>query len=253
MPIWKQRLLSRLMKPAGDDGGDGGGGGGGGIAPEVQALIDKAVSEATAGLKNNNAALLTEKKAAQDRLKLFGDADPETVNAILKRFTDDEEAGLIKAGKIDEVLNKRTERMQGDFTKQLKAREDQIAALNSKAQRLAAGKVSGALTTAASKAGALPEAMEDIVLRGQGQGWTVNDDGDVVALRDGEVVLGKDGKTPLSPSEWAETLRETAPHLWPKAQGTGAPGSGSGGRGGVDLSNLSPQERMTYARTQGKP
>ena len=25
--------------------------------------------------------------------------------------------------------------------------------------------------------------------------------------------------------EWAESLRETAPHLWPKAQGSNAPGS----------------------------
>jgi hypothetical protein len=256
MPIWKQRLFARLMAPAGDDGGgDGGGGGGGagGVAPEVQALIDDAVSKATAGLKTNNAALLAEKKAAQTRLQQFGDADPETVSAILKRFSDDEEAGLIKAGKIDEVLSKRTERMKTDYDKQLKAREDQIGQLTAKAQRLAAGKVSGALTAAASKAGALSEAMEDIVLRGQGQGWTVNEDGDVVAVRDGEVVLGKDGKTPLTPIEWAETLRESAPHLWPKAQGSGAHGSGTRHAPGADLSNLSPQARMTLAREQRKP
>jgi DNA-directed RNA polymerase subunit F len=234
------------------EGGAGGGGQPQQIAPEVQELINKAVADATAGLKAKTAELLNEKRAVQERLKQFGDADPETVNALVQRFSNEEEAGLIKAGKIDEVLNKRTERMKGDYDKKLSEREQEIAKLNAKAQRLAAGKVSGALTAAASKAGALPEAMEDIVLRGQTSGWSVDEDGNVVAQRDGEVVLGKDGKTPLTPSEWAETLRETAPHLWPKAQGSGAPGSGSGARrGAADLSNLPPEARMNAAR-EGK-
>ncbi len=249
MPIRKQFLFARLMQQA--EPGNGGGGGGQ-LAPEVQEMINKAVSEATAGLKAKNDQLLNEKKGIQERLQRFGDADPDVVSSLIKRFADGEEAELIKAGKIDEVLTKRTERMQADHAKQLKAASDQVATLTAKAQRLAAGKVSGALTAAASKAGALPEAMEDIVLRGQGQGWTVNDDGDVVALKDGEVILGKDGKTPLTPAEWAESLRETAPHLWPRAQGSNAPGSGNPRMGGQDLSKLSPVERMTRARQAGK-
>lgn len=253
MPLWKQRLFARLQAPEpGDDGNGGGGEKKTEITPEVQALIDAAVGQATVGLKSKNAELLGKMKEAQTNLQRFDGIDPDAVSAMLKRFADDEEAGLIKAGKMDEVLNKRTERMKGDYDKQLKSRDDQIAALNAKAQKLAAGKVSGALTAAASKAGALAEAMEDIVLRGQGQGWSVNDDGDVVALKDGEVVLGKDGKTPLTPAEWAESLRETAPHLWPKAQGSNAPGSGQGTRGQQDLSKLSPQQRMNLAREAGK-
>lgn len=232
MTLLKKALFSRLMSQQQGEGGEGGGGGNAtppAIAPEVQAQIEAAVAAATTGLANKNRELLGSLKAAKENLSQFDGIDPTAVRNILSKFASDEEAALIAKGDIDTVLTKRTERMQGDFAKQLKGREDTIAQLNAKAAKLAAGKVSGALTAAASKAGALPEAMEDIVLRGQGQGWAVNDDGDVVALRDGEVVLGKDGKTPLSPMEWADSLREAAPHLWPKAQGSGAPGSHGGG------------------------
>ena len=56
MPIWKQRLLSRLHRPADDDTGAGGGGGGGG--DDTATAIKKAVDEAVAGLKAKNTELL---------------------------------------------------------------------------------------------------------------------------------------------------------------------------------------------------
>lgn len=231
MTLLKKALFSRLMNQQAGEGGEGGGGGAPAITPEVQAIIDAKISEAVTGLKSKNSELLGKLKDASTNLQRFDGIDPEAVRNILSKFASDEEASLIAKGDIDTVLTKRTERMQGEFAKQLKGREDTIAQLNAKAAKLAAGKVSGALTQAASKAGALAEAMEDIVLRGHGQGWTINDDGDVVALRDGELVLGKDGKTPLSPQEWAESLRESAAHLWPRATGAGATGNERGGNG----------------------
>ena len=221
-----------------------GGGGGDVISPEMQAIIDAKINEAVTGLKSKNSELLGKLKDATTNLQRFDGIDPDAVRGILKRFTDDEESALIAKGEIDTVLNKRTERMKSDFDRQIQGREEMIAQLNAKAAKLAAGKVSGALTQAASKLGALPEAMEDIVLRGQGQGWTINDDGDVVAIRDGEVLLGKDGKTPLTPQEWAETLRDTAPHLWPKAQGAGATGATGG------ISRPAPKGNLGGTKTE---
>ena len=264
MPLWKQRLLSRLYRaPAGEGGDDAGSGGKGDngdtgdnggngtkVDPATQALIDAAVSQAVGGLKSKNTELLGKLSSTKNVLQRFEGIDPEAVSAILKRFGDEEDANLIKAGKIDEVLNKRTDRLKQDHTKELQKREDVIKQLSTRADRLVAGTVRGALVGAASKTGALPEAMEDIVLRGQGQGWTVDDEGNVVAMRDGETVIGKDGKTPLSMSEWLDGLRESAPHLWPKAQGSGASGSGSGKGSKVDLSGLSPVQRLTAMREQ---
>ena len=236
MNLLKQARFQRLMNQQQGEGGEGGGGNA--ITPEVQAQIDAAVNAATTGLNNKNRELLGSLKASKESLSAFDGIDATAMKAMMKQFADSEEAGLLAAGKLDEVVGKRVGLMRQDFDKQLKAASDTNAQLVGKAAKLAAGKVSGALTQAASKAGALPEAMEDIVLRGQGQGWTINDDGDVVAMRDGEIVLGKDGKTPLSPIEWAETLRETAAHLWPKAQGTGAPGGTGGGNRQTPKGNL---------------
>lgn len=199
------------------------------ITPEVQAIIDAKIGEAVTGLKAKNGELIGKLKDATTNLQRFDGIDPDAVKTILSRFASDEEAGLLKAGKIDEVLTKRTERMQGDHAKAIKTESELRAKAEAKASKLAARTLSGAIKDAAIKAGALPEAMEDIVLRG-GSLWRLNDDGDPVAMAGDEVVLGKDGKTPLTPGEWADSLRETAPHLWPKAQGSNAPGSNGSSR-----------------------
>ncbi len=194
------------------------------ITPEVQALIDSRVGEAVTGLKTKNSELLGKLKAAGDDLKRFDGIDPVAVRTILSKFASDEEAALLAKGEIDKVLNNRTERMQGEHAKAIKAEQDKWAKSEAKASKLAARTLAGAIVEAAVKAGVRKGATEDVVLRGQSL-WRLNDDGDPVAMNGEEVVLGKDGKTPLSPMEWAESLRETASHLFESAQGSGALGS----------------------------
>jgi phage protein len=101
---------------------DAGNDGGGSDKTYTQAEVDELV----AGLKNKNGELLGSQKQLkadlanmQEQLKRFDGIDPEAVHNILKRFSDDEEAKLIAEGKIDEVLNRRTERMQGAHQKQV--------------------------------------------------------------------------------------------------------------------------------------
>lgn len=207
--------------------GEGSGGGEGGITPEVQKIIDEQIAAATevavAGLKAKNSELLGKMKDFQTR---FDGIDPDVHRKFMAKFDSEEEAALMAKGDVDGIVNRRTERMQAENVKTLKERDAQLAKAEAKATKLAAGKLAGSLRDAALKAGALPEALEDIVLRA-GAVWRLNDDGDPVAMNGDEIVLGKDGKTPLAPIEWAETLRETAPHLWPKAQGSNARGSGN--------------------------
>jgi len=206
-----------------DDGNKGGKKGEVTITPEIQKLIEDQVK----GLKDKNNELLGSLRDAKDSLKRFDGIDPDAVNAMLKRFADDEEAGLIKEGKIDEVLNRRTDRMKADHQKQLEALNGEVSKAAQAKARLAERAVKAEVIAAANKAGALPEAMDDIFLRAKGV-FTVNEDGEVVAMNGDEVIMGKDGKTPLSPLEWAESLRESATHLWPKGTGTGAPGTKTG-------------------------
>jgi hypothetical protein len=241
MPIWKQSLLRRYHQSPADDGT------GGGVGDDQAAAIKAAVDAAVAGLKAKNSELLGSLKERTDKLKEFDGIDPTAVRAILTKFASEEEAALLAKGEIDTVLTKRTERMQAEHAKTIKAEQDRATRAEGKASKLAARTLAGAVRDAAIKAGAYPEAMEDIVLRA-GSLWRLNDEGEPVAMNGEEVILSKDGKTPLTTQEWAESLRETAPHLWPKAQGSNAPGSGSGARSGKTMTEaafqaLPPKQR----------
>jgi len=98
------------------EGGDGGGGGGATITPEVQAQIDAAVatavSAATSGLDAKNKELLGKLKLKDGELEKFKGIDPEKTRQLLAKFENDEEAQLIAAGKMDEVVNRRIEKQK---------------------------------------------------------------------------------------------------------------------------------------------
>ncbi|WP_374447410.1 hypothetical protein [Providencia sp.] len=231
-------------------GGENQGGGAGGapeITPEIQTIIDQQVS----GLKAKNAELLGKIKEQGDNLKRFDGIDPDTVKGMLKRFENDEEAKLIADGKIDEVINKRTERMRGDTDKQLKEANAKVEKAEAFANKFRARVLGDEIRSAAGKAGALSSAQEDLILRAKGI-FQINDEGQAVAVdEDGNPIMGKDGRTPLSPVEWVESLKENAPHLFPAASGTDA---GKHKQGGAHLkrSQMSASEKAEYIRRHGR-
>ena len=170
---------------------------------------------------------------------------------MLKRFENDEEAKLIADGKIDEVLNKRTERLRGDFDKKLKEANSKAEKAEAFANKFRARVLGDEIRSAAGKAGALTSAQEDLILRAKGI-FQINDEGQAVAVdEDGNPIMGKDGRTPLSPIEWIESLKESAPHLFPAASGTGA---GKHKQGGAHFkrSQMSASDKADYIRRYGR-
>ncbi|POA52124.1 MULTISPECIES: hypothetical protein [unclassified Pseudomonas] len=221
------------------------------LGGEVQKYLDGEVT----GLKSKNQELIGSNKTIKtelDKLKgQFDGLDIDAVRGLLTKAGQDEETKLLTEGKVDEVFNRRTERLRGDYDKQLKT----VTARAEKAEAFAAkfqGKVLGdSVRGAALKAGALPEATDDIILRAKGV-FTLNEEGEAVAVDEsGEIILGKDGKTPLTPLEWAESLRESAPHLWPRASGTQAPGGGSG-QAAFKRSEMTAEQKRDYQRKHGQ-
>jgi len=137
-------------------------------------------------LKSKNNELLGKLKETSGKLTQFETQfegiDIDAVKGLLSRAGQDEETKLLTEGKVDEVFNRRTERLRGDYDKQLKT----ISERAEKAESFAAkfqGKVLGdSVRGAALKAGALPEATDDIILRAKGV-FTLNEDGDGTAGR----------------------------------------------------------------------
>ncbi len=229
--MFKNRINSarRLYRDQAGDGGDPGSGGQPTITPEMQAIIDKATDAAVAGLKAKNGELHGKLKEQAESLKRYDGIDPDAVRNILQKFASDEEAALIAKGDIDTVLTKRTERMKGEYDKQLKAAQDVASAADARAQRFTDLVLENAIRAAATSAGLHTHAVDDAVFRAKTM-FSLSGDGEAVALGDdGKPLLGKDARAPLTVTEWLEGMKDKAPHWWPAGSGGGAGNGGGGG------------------------
>ena len=253
MPLWKQRLFARLQAPEGDGGG-GGGSAPPQITPEVQKIIDAAVESAVTGLKAKNGELIGDTKKLKEQLQQCEGIDPVKVKAILSRFANDEEAKLIAEGKIDEVLQKRTERLRADLEGKLTKAQQDAEAASKRALAFQGRVLDDAIRAAAAKAGLHQHAIDDALFRARSM-FSLDESGQAVQLgEDGKPVLGKDGKSPFTPLEWLEGMKEKAPHWYPAtASGGGAGGGGGGGSGGAvkKAQEMTAQEKASFIGTNG--
>jgi hypothetical protein len=216
--MWLRHQGSRKYREGEPGSGDG--------AAATAAQIQAAVDAATAGLKATNAALKAEKQALADKAKAFEGLDVEELKTFHAQFKDSEDLKLIKDGKIDEVLNRRNEKFMANVEKERKAAADALAAKDAKLNKFSQRVLDDSIRAAASRAGVHKHAIDDALLAAR-MDFTLDDDGNPVQMRDGEVVYGKDGKTPFSPDEWMAQRTETKPHWFP----SGNSGSEAGGEG----------------------
>lgn len=185
-------------------------------------------------LQSERDAAKTAQRELQRLQKQFEGIDPEIVKKVFAQLDQDEEAKLIAEGKVNEVIQKRTEKMREEHARLLNAETTRANNAEAYANKFKQSVVQGQIVQAAVELEALPEATADIAFLAQSK-FVLDEEGKAVAVDEsGEVVIGKDGKTPLSPKEWVESLREQKPYFWPKANGTGAPGS-TNTKGQVDI------------------
>ncbi|XZV00557.1 hypothetical protein ACT4YK_12515 [Acinetobacter baumannii] len=217
--------------------------------PEIKAAIQAAVDEAVKGLKDKNAELIKDKKELKDELgslksKVDG-LDLDAIKVLLDKSNQDEESKLIAEGKIEEVIQKRTEKMREEHEKVLKAEKERADKAETYANKFRQSVIQGQIVQAAVEMGALSEATADIAFLAQSQ-FSLDENGKAVAIdANGEVVIGKDGSNPVTPKEWVEGLRENKPYFWPKANGSGSPGSGTSTK---KWSDYTEAERAALAR-----
>ncbi|MBD0648223.1 hypothetical protein [Acinetobacter baumannii] len=200
------------------------------------------------GLKT---ALQSERDAAknaklelQKLQKQFEGIDPEIVKKVFAQIDQDEEAKLIAEGKVNEVIQKRTEKMREEHEKLLKAEKERADKAEAYAQKFKQSVIQSQIVQAAIELEALPEATPDIAFLAQSK-FALDENGKAVAVdENGEVVIGKDGQTPMTPKEWVESLREQKPYYWPKPNGMGAHGSNNS-KGQPDILKADGSVNMT--------
>ena len=201
------------------------------VKSETTKLIQTEVEKATSGLKASQQKLLDEKKKLQDKYKDI--TDPEEALRAIQLISGNEEVRLLAEGKFDEVVQRRLSTATAQFEEQLtelktKHENSEMSAVKYKSMYNDLV-TDNSLRQAATKAGVLPAAMEDILNKGR-QLFSVAEDERTVESRDAKGNLRKtDDEKILTPENWIEGLKRTSPHYWPasrSAEFTPGPGGG---------------------------
>lgn len=187
----------------------------------LSAKHQEAVDKEVGGLKSKRDELLANERKLKDSLKQYEGIDPERARKLEKQISQSEEARLIADGKLDEVINQRTERMKTEYDRKLQEAQQSADQSRSFADKFRGRVLSDEMRSAMAKVKGLESAATDATLRAE-RVFEVNDEGDVVPREDAG--YDSDGK-PLTPETWLESMRDEAPHWFPTPKGSGAPGS----------------------------
>lgn len=181
--------------------------------------------------RGNNIKMRKQIEDLQKVADAYKDVDPKKYKEMQKQIQALEDKKLIDEGEIDKLVEQRTERMRSDFEGKRKADEKARKEAEEKA-----GKLESQLSTvlidkevqsAVSSVGAVKKgAMQDVLSRARTV-WKLQD-GQPVPMEGDTVRYGKDGKSPMTMGEWAESLLEDAPYLFEGNKGGGAKGGGEG-------------------------
>lgn len=202
---------------------------------ELTTAFETRLGEETQGMRAKMDELLNEKKTLAEKFKDI--TDPQAALEALKFINDNADAQLIKDGRVDELIQKKTTALRqeheatvNELTKQVK----ELSEGKGKYKGLFQTKViEDALRDAAIKAGVRMEAVPDVLMRGRGV-FSLGSNYEVEA-RDGKGNLKKTSDDMvLTPVLWINSLKTEAPHYWPGSEGAGASGGGAGGGGDIE-------------------
>ena len=210
------------------------------IEAAVKESVDAAVAEATKGLVTNRDAIKEEKTALQKKydtdMAQWKGFDPEKVKGLMDRMANDEETKLIAEGKIDEVIDRRVTALKMDYEAKLIASNEKVTELDgtlkTKDSKIKSLVIDGFVREAATNLNVVPGAIPDAITRANGRFDLDENLKPVARDESGNLLMGKNGKDPLSPSEWLEGMRENAPHWFPAPKGGGSQGGQGGGNDG---------------------
>ena len=188
--------------------------------------------------RTNNISL-TEKLKAFDGKKVLTQDEVDEFARLHEQEQSIKDKKLIDAGKLDELLANRTEKMRADFEAQIESLNKSLTAAKEIAGlhegRLSTVLVESEVGRSLSASGNRPiqGALADIFSRA-GSVWKVNDKGKLVALgADGQQVYGTEAN-PLTIDEWLVQTVKDAPYLFEASKGAGGEGSKGTGQKGSD-------------------
>jgi hypothetical protein len=215
-------------------------------------ILDLEGIEDHPGAKSLKNALEMERKERlkrQDRIdeltkeaEKFKDLDPDRAREALAKVLELGDKELMDAGKIDELVDQRTERMRADSESQRTtleaARDTATTERDTARERLAKEVIDNRIMVAATEAGVRKGAMPDVLSRAR-MTWRLDDAGEPAAFKDDNRIFGSDGSKPMTMTEWVSGLSSDAEHLFEPNKGGGAQG-GTADKDGISI--ISPSQ-----------
>ncbi len=181
--------------------------------------------------RDNNRKLARQVKELKADMSKFEGVDPDKwdeAKKALEKVQNMKDQKLIDAGKLDEVVNARTETMRKDSDAKVKAAQEARDAATKEASNLRTELGTLTIDTGASenvaKVGAVRKgAMPDILARAH-KTFKINDEGKMEPRTpDGDILYDENGD-PLSMDKWAKNLIQDAPFLFEGAKGSESKG-----------------------------
>lgn len=194
---------------------------------------------APAGLVSALEKLKRERSELRERLRRYGDLDPEAAREALTRLAEAEQAR--QQGQDPALV-----RVQREYQQQLTQIREQLTALERERdetrRQLERREIEAAFDAAAQRHRVRPAYLDDVRLRAQ---HAAIRDGRVVLLgADGEPLLSRRTGEPLTPDEWLAEIAPQKPDWFEQASGGGA--RGGAGRGATET--ISRDDRAGFMR-----
>ena len=220
--------------------------------PDLQNELTDYVNKEKKGVADKNAEVILKLKDATQKISEFEKTlnelgDIEGLKKIKTMFEQSEEMKLIAEGKHDEAFAKRTEKRDAEHNRQLEEITAKLEQAERRSKEREASVLESKIMNAALQVPSLNQTYIKDVLREARDKFSLSDDNEAVVMQDGQIVLGKDGKTPYSPIEWLNDKDEMG--RFHKAEG----GAGAHGNSNAkaekntvtraEFQSLSPQQQ----------
>ena len=192
-----------------------------GMKVDFQNSLQAEVQKAIEPIKANHDKLLDEKKKLQQKFE--GITDPQEALAALKMIKENEDFQLMKDGKLDEVIAKRTSALMSDHEAkvgELTAKLTNHEMTATKYQSLYKDTVRDLeIRRAAIAAGIVSEGAIGDVLRQGRELFSIAEDEKSVESRDKNGHLRKIDDEVMTTELWLDSLKKTHAHYWPASVG----------------------------------
>jgi len=224
-----------------------------GFILDVEGMVDKAKLDE---FRTNNTELKKQLDSMKEELAKFSGVDLTKYTEAMKAIENDQEKKLLKDGKIDEVINLRTEKMRQTYEDQIKAKDHAIKKVQDERDGAFKDRDTYIVDSELQRAVGDPEmgfqANVGSMLKAEVLKNFVYKDGKVVRVKeDGSVVFGAKGE-PVTIGEYLQDVAKEHPYLVKASTGGGARNNGNNSQPGAKVMKRSEFDAITDASRKAK-